>query len=183
MATPLNPTAASLLGFLHHGPMTGWDLSQTAMTVIGGFWSLTRSQIYRELQRMDADGLVSAGEPGARDARPYSLTQQGREAFAAWSARPPQEETIRFPLLLRVAFGGHQDPATLHRHLEDHRVIHQQRLATYESMEAAAATAGDAADPYGAATLAFGLRYERAVLDWFDALPDLLPQLPKSPDR
>src|SRR5690606_21166455 len=77
----LNPTAASLLGFLHHGPMTGWELSQTAMTVIGAFWSLTRSQVYRELLRMADDGLVEAGEPGPRDARPFSLTPAGRQAF------------------------------------------------------------------------------------------------------
>lgn len=175
MAAPLNPTAASLLGFLHHGPMTGWDLSQTAMTVIGGFWSLTRSQVYRELQRMAVDGLVEAGEPGTRDARPYALTDAGRAAFADWSARPPQEETIRFPLLLGVAFGGHQDPATLRAHLAAHRVIHERRLAQYEANQAAAAAVGDTADPYAAATLAFGLRYEQAVLDWFDELPDLLP--------
>jgi len=34
MERPLNPTAASLLGFLHHGPMTGWDLVAAAQTVI-----------------------------------------------------------------------------------------------------------------------------------------------------
>lgn len=171
----LNPTAASLLGFLHHGPMTGWELSQTAMTVIGAFWSLTRSQVYRELQRMADDGLVEAGEPGPRDARPFSLTEGGRRAFVDWAGKPPQEETIRFPLLLTVAFGAHVDPAVLAQHLADHHRIHAERLAEYEAMQAAADAVGEEADPYAAATLAFGLRYERAVLDWFDALPDLLP--------
>lgn len=175
MPSPLNPTAASLLGFLHHGPMTGWDLSQTALTVIGAFWSLTRSQVYRELQRMAADGLVEAGPPGARDARPYALTSEGRQVFAEWAAQPPAGETIRFPLLLTVAFGTHLDPAVLQRHLADHRTMHVERLAAYEAMAAAAEEARDQADPYAVATLAFGLRYERAVLDWFDALPGLLP--------
>lgn len=175
MPPPLNPTAASLLGFLHHGSMTGWELSQTALTVIGSFWSLTRSQVYRELQRMAGDGLVEAGPPGARDARPYSLTEQGRQAFAEWAARPPAAETIRFPLLLTVAFGAHIDPAVLQRHVREHRALHAQRLAEYEAMEAAAVEAGDAADPWSMATLAFGLRYERAVMDWFQALPDLIP--------
>ncbi|CAN5231730.1 helix-turn-helix transcriptional regulator [soil metagenome] len=172
---PLNPTAASLLGFLHHVPMTGWDLSQTAATVIGSFWSLTRSQVYRELHRMEADGLVQAGAPGVRHARLYALTDAGRAAFADWVARPPAEETIRFPLLLSVAFGSHLPPGLLDRHLADHRAVHADRLAAYESMAAASRAAGTAADPYAEATLAFGLRYERMVLDWFDALPELLP--------
>jgi hypothetical protein len=45
----------------------------------------------------------------------------------------------------------------------------------YEAMDAASKAVGAQADPYAEATLAFGLRYERMVLDWFDALPDLLP--------
>jgi DNA-binding PadR family transcriptional regulator len=36
----LNPTAATLLGFLHRGPMTGWDLAQMAEMVIGEFWNV-----------------------------------------------------------------------------------------------------------------------------------------------
>ena len=32
----------------------------------------------------------------------------------------------------------------------------------------------DTIDPYSVATLRFGLAYERAVLDWFDALPELI---------
>ena len=31
----LNSTAASLLGCLHEGPMTGWDLAATAQRAIG----------------------------------------------------------------------------------------------------------------------------------------------------
>ena len=36
-ARPLNATAASLLGFLHEGPKTGWDLVVTAQERIGKF--------------------------------------------------------------------------------------------------------------------------------------------------
>ena len=38
-ARPLNPTAASLLGFLHEGPMRGWDLVAIAQQRIGDFWT------------------------------------------------------------------------------------------------------------------------------------------------
>ncbi len=39
----LNATAASLLGFLHAGPASGWDLLRIAQTSIGRFWSITSS--------------------------------------------------------------------------------------------------------------------------------------------
>lgn len=176
---PLNATAASLLGFLHNGPMSGWDLAATAQTVIGDFWSLTQSQVYRELSSMAAAGLVEAGEPGPRDRRPYALTDAGRAAFAEWIDREPGPESIRFPLLLTVSFGRHLPPERLAGFLERHRARHAERLAGYEQQHAAACAAGDAADPYVLATLEFGLAYERAVLAWFDGLPATLGHLPE----
>lgn len=161
----LNATAASLLGFLHSGPQTGWDLVATAQRRIGAFWSITQSQVYRELAAMAAAGLVEAGERGARERRPYAITEPGRAAFAGWIAQPPDEELIRFPLLLTVAIGEYIPPATLAAHVAHHRQRHAQRLERYESV-------GPVDDPYARATLDFGLRYERAVLAWFDALPD-----------
>src|SRR5207302_10176199 len=78
----LNPTAASLLGFLHQGPMAGWDLAQLVETTIGDFWNVTRSQIYRELRSLQDIGLVEAGEAGVRERLPYSITDAGREAVS-----------------------------------------------------------------------------------------------------
>ena len=166
MSYQLNATAGSLLGFLHDGPLTGWDLVETASLVIGDFWSLTRSQVYRELSRMADAGLVEAGKRGPRDRRPYALTDKGRAAFDSWVQQEPAEETIRFPLLLTVAFGRHVDPEVRRASLERHRAIHEERLAGYREL-----AKGIDADPFAAATLDFGIRYEQAALDWFAALP------------
>jgi len=166
----LNATAASLLGFLHWGSLTGWDLAGTAQEVIGDFWSLTRSQVYRELAWMAEAGLVEAGERGPRDRRPYTVTNAGREAFRTWVEREPGPETIRFPLLLTIGFGRHVPPDRLARFVHRHRTVHADRLAAYEDQAAAM----DAAPPdiYAKSTLEFGVRYERAVLEWFDSLPE-----------
>jgi DNA-binding PadR family transcriptional regulator len=167
---PLNPTAASLLGFLHEGPMTGWDLVETAQRRIGEFWSLTRSQVYRELAAMAESGLVEAGERGPRDRRPYTITDAGRSAFQEWLEREPGPETIRFPLLLAVGFGRHLPPARLAEIIRQHRALHAERLARYEEAHRML-TAAVPADPYALATLDFGLAYERAAVGWFDQLP------------
>ncbi len=170
----LNATAASLLGFLHDGPLTGWDLVATAQAVIGDFWSLTQSQVYRELAAMAEAGMVEAGERGPRDRKPYAITAAGRAAFAAWIEREPGPETIRFPLLLTLAFGRHLPAARLAAFLARHRELHARRLSSYEELQAAAHTVGGKPDPYALATLDFGLTYERAVLDWFDRLPQAM---------
>ena len=45
----LNATQGSLLGFLHDGPKTGWDLLQEVSATLSRFWSVTPSHVYREL--------------------------------------------------------------------------------------------------------------------------------------
>ncbi|RSM40103.1 PadR family transcriptional regulator [Actinoplanes sp. ATCC 53533] len=170
-ARTLNATAASLLGFLHEGPMSGWDLVATAQARIGDFWSLTQSQVYRELAAMAADGLVEAHERGRRDRRPYAITDAGRSAFTAWVTRAPEPEAIRFPLLLTIMFGRHVPAERLAEIVAQHRATHAARLAAYEQFETELPPGAAEAEPYAVATLAFGLAYERAMLAWFAGLP------------
>ena len=166
---PLNATAASLLGFLHEGPKTGWDLVSTAQERIGKFWSLTTSQVYRELASMERKGLIEAGEKGPRDRKPFVLTKAGRRAFAEWIEREPGDENIRHPLLLTVAFGEHLPAGRLAAVLAEHRTKHEQQLAAYERQ-----SAEEHLPPHAAATLDFGILYERAALEWFDRVRDRL---------
>ncbi|MET7771042.1 PadR family transcriptional regulator [Nocardia sp. NPDC005366] len=165
---PLNSTAASLLGFLHEGPMSGWDLVTIAQERIGDFWTITQSQVYRELAAMDACGLVEKGQAGARDRTPYRITDAGREAFREWIARDPGGETIRVPLLLTLSFGEHLDPDHLDRIIAANRTIHHTRLDGYLAEDR------DELTPHQRATLEFGIGYETAVLEWFERLPELL---------
>ncbi|MEZ0163255.1 PadR family transcriptional regulator [Kineococcus sp. LSe6-4] len=167
----VNATVGSLLGFLHEGPQSGWDLMETARSRIDGFWSLTRSQVYRELAGMAEAGLIVTDSTGARDRRVYRLTDEGRAAFRAWVGETPGEENIRYPLLLTLAFARHLPPDRLAEFLTTHRAIHQARWETYRLQDEQARAAG--ASPLDLVTLDFGLRYERAVLDWFDGLGDV----------
>lgn len=169
MPRALNATAASLLGFLHDGPQSGYDLVRTAERAIGDFWSLTRSQVYRELAAMADAGLVAAEEAGPRERREFAVTPLGREEFRRWLSRSPAEEQIRYPLLLTLAFARHLPPGELAGFVAEHRAVHAARLAGYEQEWAQALAAG--ARPVDLVTLDFGLRYETAVLGWFDALP------------
>lgn len=147
--------------------MSGWDLATQAQQRIGDFWTITQSQVYRELSSMDTAGLVTKGERGARERTPYRITEVGREAFAEWIARDPGAETIRVPLLLTLSFGEHLDPAHRDRIIAANKDIHQDRLDRYLDEDPAGLA------PNQRATLAFGIAYERAVLEWFDGLPTI----------
>src|SRR5215470_14125343 len=95
----INATAACLLGLLQLGPapgqpgygdprpaMTGSQLWRAAATSIARFWNLTRSQVFRELPRLQAAGLVEPVERRPRRQQPFRITDAGRDAFTEWLA-------------------------------------------------------------------------------------------------
>src|SRR6476620_11330883 len=103
--TSLNATAAALLGLLHSGPMTGGQLMAEAERRLGPYWSMTRSQVYRELPALADLGYVRLGKPGPRSSQPYAITAAGKRAFSRWLTEAPGRDAVRKPIALRVAFG------------------------------------------------------------------------------
>jgi DNA-binding PadR family transcriptional regulator len=165
----LNATAGALLGLLRDGPRSGYDLVAEAEQVIGGFWTITRSQVYRELAALTDRGLLEKGPAGPRDRQPFQLTAAGRAAFRAWVNTSPEPENLRIPLLLRLTFADEIAPGQLRAMLAEHQAAHRGRLETYRSLDRELAAAGVPEEQR--VTLAFGIGYETAVLRWFRELP------------
>lgn len=164
----LNPTAASLLGFLHDGPMTGWELAAVADQKIGAFWNLTRSQVYREIHFLEDFGLITVGERGLRDKRQLTLTDKGREVFQDWLLNEPDEEIIRFPLLLSASFADHLPRGRIQEFVRVHMPAHQKQLAEYKKGYIDALKAGRSETSGECLTYSFGIRYEEMVLGWME---------------
>lgn len=157
----LNATQGSLLGFLHDGPKTGWDLLQQVEGVLDRFWNITPSHVYRELRALEKRGMVKAGDPGSRDRRPFTITAAGRRAFRQWIAQPPGPEQIRFPLLVTLWFARHIDPEVLGGFLETTRRDHEHRLSLYRDVEGSLMPDDDRLP-----VIRFGIAYEQSILDW-----------------
>jgi DNA-binding PadR family transcriptional regulator len=169
VATNLNSTAAALLGLLHERPMTGGELVAAAKDRFGAFWSVTRSQVYRELPGLASAGYVRPGKLGPRAAQPYAITAAGKRAFRTWLAEPTGSDHARNPLVLRLGFGAHHASGQLKQLVEDARVQHQAALADHRARAADLRKAN--ADAFLIATAEFGIAYERALLRWLDTVP------------
>ena len=150
---------------------SGYELWNAAREFIGDFWTVTRSQVYRELAALDSRGLIEAQAVGPRSRRAYRITQEGRAAFAEWLASPPGPEQIRYRCCSRWHSVRNSTPARCLGYIDSHRPMHEQRLAAYRELAASGGL-----DRYQRATLGFGLHYEQAVLAWMDELPALLTQ-------
>ncbi len=164
----VNPTAAALLGLLHDGPMTGGQLMAAAQRRLGAYWSMTRSQVYRELPALAEAGLVKLGKPGPRSSQPYSITSAGKRAFARWLAEEPGRESVRNPVALRVAFGRYQSANQLRAAFEAATAYHSSALN--EAREAVKEFKKEG-DDHAAAALEFAVGYHKAALAWLKTAP------------
>ena len=164
----INPTAAALLGLLHEGPMTGGQLMVAAERRLGPYWSMTRSQVYRELPALAEQGYVRLGKPGPRASQPYAITAAGKRAFTRWLTETPGRDTLRNPTALRVAFGNQQSANQLRNLYSEANERHSEALAMAREQVRDAKKAGDT---YGAAALEFAVAYHKAALSWLKAVP------------
>jgi DNA-binding PadR family transcriptional regulator len=163
----VNATAAALLGLLHEGAMTGGQLMAEAERRLGSYWSMTRSQVYRELPALADMGYVKLGRPGARSSQPYAITPSGKRAFARWLAEDQGHEALRNPTALRAAFGQYQSAsqltATYARATEYHtEALAAIREAAKEMKKEGDDTAGTAQD--------FAINYHKAALAWLKSI-------------
>lgn len=164
----LNATAAALLGLLHEGPMTGGQLMVVAERRLGSFWSMTRSQVYRELPALADAGYVRMGKPGPRASQPYSITAAGKRAFSRWLSGELGREQVRNPIALRVAFGSLQSTDQLQSSYEAAMAYHTAALAHARDLVKEIRKEGD---EFGASSVEFAVGYHRAVLAWLKTVP------------
>ena len=148
--------------------MTGGQLMAAAERRLGPYWSMTRSQVYRELPALAEMGFVKMGKPGPRASQPYSITPAGKRAFARWLSEDPGTESLRNPVALRVAFGAHHGTTALKDLYSQATDAHNNALA---EIREAAKVAKAEGDNYGAAALEFAVGYHKAALAWLKAVP------------
>jgi len=149
-----------LLGLLTVEPMSGYDLGRAVRDSIGHFWNESYGQIYPNLKRMAAAGLIT-GKAGRHRGRPgrqvYSITKKGREHLAAWLAIEPQAEVSRNELLLKLFFGRQATPQVVIGFVERMAESERRVLKRFDELETEIAGLKNYPDsPYWRMALRFG---------------------------
>ena len=88
------------------GESTGYELSKRFYHSVANFWLASRQQIYRELDRLEEDGLATARRVRQQkrpDKRVFSLTAAGREAIDEFIRSETAPTVVRDDLLVKVA--------------------------------------------------------------------------------
>src|SRR5580704_11683628 len=103
----------AVLAALLEGEASGYELSKRFDVSVANFWSTTPQQLYRELERLESQGLLAARvveQPRRPNKRLFSLTDAGREELYAFTTRPARPTAIRDELLVKLQALDAGDP-------------------------------------------------------------------------
>lgn len=166
----------AILATLLDGEASGYDLAKGFDASVANFWMATPQQLYRELDRMSAEGLIEA-RLVEQDRRPnkrlYSLTDAGRKALHEFTEVPPKPGAIREDLLVQIQAVDSGNIEAVRAALAERLEWATAKLARYRRgqdhllagrTEDAYLAEADRIGPY--LTLLRGIRFEEENIDW-----------------
>lgn len=127
----------AILAALLEGEASGYDLAKVFDTSVANFWAATPQQLYRELDRLEDNGLVQARvvqQQRRPNKRLFRLTDAGREALREFTASAPRPTAIRDELLVKVQAVDAGDQGAVLAAVEAKRASAQRKLARYERL-------------------------------------------------
>jgi DNA-binding PadR family transcriptional regulator len=136
----LSPTAYVILGLLGWRPMSGYEIKSIVDKSTRFFWAASYGQIYPELRRLAAAGLIEgkASPQGGRRRNVYRPTRAGRKELRAWLNADPEVFELRDEALLKLFFADATGGASASGTLAAKRRTHEglaERLKEIEATE------------------------------------------------
>ncbi|MGN9763264.1 PadR family transcriptional regulator [Streptomyces sp. SD31] len=175
----------AVLAALRDGEASGYELSKVFDVSFANFWPATPQQLYRELERLERDGLVEARlvqQERRPNKRMFTLTAAGREDLRAFAAEPPRRPTaIRDELLIKLQ--AMEDPEATRALIEERMTWARGKLDRYERVrgrlldgrsEEEYLRDSDHIGPY--LTLLRGISFEEENLRWCERVLAVLKQ-------
>jgi DNA-binding PadR family transcriptional regulator len=169
----------AVMAALLKGEASGYDLAKAFDATVANFWMSTPQQLYRELERMEAEGLVTARvveQKRRPNKRLFSLTEAGRKAVHAYTAEPlGKPAVVRDELLVKVQCVDVGDMQAVRTAIAERMEWATAKLAGYERLrqrlldgrsEEAYFAEAERIGPY--LTLLRGMSFERENLQWGD---------------
>ncbi len=176
--TDLTPTGRVILGMIHKGRRTGYDIKALVDRSTRFFWAASYGQIYPELKRLEADGLVRASAPeGGRRRTEYELTEAGTQALRDWITSTGElTYEVRDEGLLKFFFGDAVSPEDVRTQLEAMAAKQEGIVASLREMEPLAAPADGDEPGFGYLTLLGGIEFHQSMAGWCRRMQDLMTE-------
>lgn len=167
----------TLLGIVSEGPVHGYDLRKRATAILGPFRALSYGSLYPCLHRLTERGWMEqvedssateVGKVASKRARViYSLTSEGKEAFAEWVEEVGPHAWEDEAFAARFAFFTHTRAQVRLRILEGRRTRLEERLA---SLQESIDRTSDRVDVYSERLQRHGLEGAEREVGWINEL-------------
>jgi len=156
-----------ILGALRHEPKSGYEIKQLVDRATRFFWAASYGQIYPELRRLQAEGMVEGSDEhvGRRRRTRYRLTPDGRSELERWLRDPSAGYELRDEGLLKLFFAdaiGQENALGIVGSL---RATRQAILDALREIERTKAPLG-----FPGVVLGYGIELHEWGLDWCDRL-------------
>jgi PadR family transcriptional regulator, regulatory protein AphA len=89
------PLRHALLGLLASKPQTGYELTRMFDRSLRNAWHASHSQVYPELARLEALGMIEVVAEGARGSRTWAVTPAGRDELRRWLTETEPSRAVR----------------------------------------------------------------------------------------
>lgn len=124
----------ALLALLDAGPMTGYELAKQFDQSVDYVWHAQHSQIYTELRRLEAAGMVVADAlpRGLATKRAYRLTPAGGAELRRWVVEIDEPPGVRDPAYLKATYLEYGTPQQAREQFRAHRAHHEARRDRFE---------------------------------------------------
>jgi DNA-binding PadR family transcriptional regulator len=181
----------AILATLLEGEASGYDLAKGFNASVANFWTATPQQLYRELEKMEREGLLAARlvEQSRRpNKRMFSLTDAGRAELADYTRRSPKPIAIRDELLVQVQSIEAGDVDAVRRSVQAKLEASEVKLERYERLrrrllgersEAEFLASAERVGPY--LTLKRGIAFEEENIRWCSTVLDVVAR--RMPDK
>lgn len=166
----------AILAALAYDESSGYDLAKAFDITVANYWTATPQQLYRELDKMEAAGLIVARvveQMRRPNKRLFSLTPEGRETLRAFTARTPKPIAIRDDLLVQVEAMESGETPAVEANIREKLAASEVKLKHYERTREHLLAGQSEADylatvervgPY--LTLARGILFEEENIQW-----------------
>src|SRR5690242_15264653 len=154
------------LGLLAQAPGSGYDLLKRFEESMANVWPATQSQLYGELNKLAAAGLIEVSDVGPRGRKEYRITDAGRAELRRWLSSPDDDLPFRDAGLLRVFLLDELPRERARDHILAMADDAQAEIKRLEELRASIDWTDTAGTFYGLAALEFGLRMHAMKADW-----------------
>jgi DNA-binding PadR family transcriptional regulator len=165
----LSATAYVILGLVRKEARSGYEIKAVVDKSTRFFWAASYGQIYPELKRLAAAGLVVGVDSptGGRRRTVYEITADGEAELKAWLRLPPATFEMREEGLLKLFFAGalpRREAVEIVRTMRAHREAVNAQLRAMEAEKA------ENDDPFPLMVLRSGIEFTEWFAGWCERM-------------